>query len=253
MDNPTFKLEGVIKSKDMAEDFEGPLVLILHLLSKNKIEIKDIRISLILEQYLQYLDEMKQMDLEIASEFIIMASHLTYIKAKTLLAGDQTEITELEALQNSLEELMRRESYQKIKQVAAKLADCAEAGFLYFIKPPEALPKDEPYRYAHDISELRNAMMAIMGKGTESLRLPKNMVIPVRLVYPVGEKAEDIMLKLRDMGAVKISALFEDCSGRSELVATFMAVLELCKSGSILLYEENGEFIAANALSVEEV
>ena len=129
MDNPTFKLEGVIKSKDIAEDFEGPLVLILHLLSKNKIEIKDIQISLILEQYLQYLDEMKQMDLEIASEFIIMASHLTYIKAKTLLAGDQTEITELEALQNSLEELMHKENYQKIKRVAAELAGCAEAGY----------------------------------------------------------------------------------------------------------------------------
>jgi segregation and condensation protein A len=77
MENPTFKLQGIIKSKESSEDFEGPLILILHLLSKNKVEIRDIQISLILDQYLKYLDEMKQMDLEIASEFITMASHLT--------------------------------------------------------------------------------------------------------------------------------------------------------------------------------
>ena len=77
---PTYHLEGIIKSKEEMEDFEGPLTLILMLLSKNKIEIRDIQISEILEQYLAYLDEMKAMDLEIASEFVQMASHLLYIK-----------------------------------------------------------------------------------------------------------------------------------------------------------------------------
>ena len=89
MDNPSFFLEGVVKDKNELQDFEGPLSLILLLLSKNKIEIRDISISDILDQYLEYLGKMQSMDLEIASEFVQMASHLLYIKTRTLLSGDE--------------------------------------------------------------------------------------------------------------------------------------------------------------------
>ena len=82
MENPNFFLEGIVKNKDELENFEGPLSLILLLLSKNKIEIRDISISDILEQYLDYLDQMQNMDLEIASEFVQMAAHLLYIKTR---------------------------------------------------------------------------------------------------------------------------------------------------------------------------
>ena len=88
MDNPIFKLEGVVheRSAETLQDFEGPLDLILFLLSKNKIEIQDIPIALILEQYLAYLEQRKQLDLEVASEFITMAAHLMYIKTRMLLS-----------------------------------------------------------------------------------------------------------------------------------------------------------------------
>ena len=89
MENPTFYLEGIVKEKNELQDFNGPLSLILMLLSKNKIEIRDIKISEILDQYLEYLAEMERMDLEIASEFVQMASHLLYIKTKMLLAGEK--------------------------------------------------------------------------------------------------------------------------------------------------------------------
>ena len=82
---PSYHLEGVIRTRDEMEDFTGPLDLILMLLSKNKIEIRDIQISLLLDQYLEYLRMMEQMDLEIASEFVQMASYLLYIKTKMLL------------------------------------------------------------------------------------------------------------------------------------------------------------------------
>ena len=95
MDSPVFKLEGIVKEKNDMIDFEGPLTLILQLLSRDKIEIRDISISLILEQYLAYLDEMAELDLDIASEFVAMASHLTYIKTKMLLTGND-EISELD-------------------------------------------------------------------------------------------------------------------------------------------------------------
>ena len=102
MENPTFYLEGIVKEKNELEDFNGPLSLILMLLSKNKIEIRDIKISEILDQYLEYLAEMERMDLEIASEFVQMASHLLYIKTKMLLAGEK-EVSELEERSCSLE------------------------------------------------------------------------------------------------------------------------------------------------------
>ena len=104
MENPSFYLEGVVREKNELQDFEGPLSLILMLLSKNKIEIRDIKISEILDQYLEYLDQMQKLDLEIASEFVQMASHLLYIKTKTLLTQEE-EVSELEVLIASLEQL----------------------------------------------------------------------------------------------------------------------------------------------------
>ena len=87
METPVYHLEGVVKAKDTdMEDFVGPLDLILHLLSKNKMEIKDIQISLILEQYLEWMNQRKELDLEVASEFVTMASHLIYIKTRMLLS-----------------------------------------------------------------------------------------------------------------------------------------------------------------------
>lgn len=80
MNDPTFHLESIVKNKNELQDFDGPLSLILMLLSKNKIEIRDIKISEILDQYLEYLEQMERMDLEIASEFVQMASHLLYIR-----------------------------------------------------------------------------------------------------------------------------------------------------------------------------
>ena len=110
MENPNFFLEGVVKNKDDMQDFEGPLSLILMLLSKNKIEIRDIKIAEILDQYLDYLEQMQSMDLEIASEFVQMAAHLLYIKTRTLLSSEE-EVSELELLMASLEQLKARDIY----------------------------------------------------------------------------------------------------------------------------------------------
>ena len=92
MENPNFFLEGIVHEKDAMQDFEGPLSLILQLLSKNKIEIRDISISDILDQYLAWLEQAQSMDLEIASEFVQMAAQLLYIKTRTLLAADLSSL-----------------------------------------------------------------------------------------------------------------------------------------------------------------
>ena len=121
--DPTYFLEGVIHDKSEMADFEGPLSLILLLLSKNKIEIRDIKISEILDQYLEYLNAMEKLDLEIASEFVQMASYLLYIKTRMLLTIEDEEAqSEMDALIQSLQERQRGVCYQKIRRLTEKLA-----------------------------------------------------------------------------------------------------------------------------------
>lgn len=243
MDTLSFHLDKVVKNKNETVDFDGPLELILQLLSKNKIEIKDIKISLLLEQYLDMLEQMKRLDLDIASEFLQMASHLMYIKAKTLLAGEE-EVEELDELKSSLEELNRRREYERIKLTADKLAPLASRGAGIYTKQPELLGRERGYRYSHEADEMRAALLSILARETEKPGIPENFAAPAKLVYPIGEKSEEIMQRVRKSRRMKITELFRGASGRSELVASFIAVLELCRSGSILLVEEDGEFIA---------
>ena len=116
MEQPQYRLEGIVHTRsESMEDFEGPLDVIFELLSKNKIEIQDVSITAILEQYLAYLEEMKRLDMEIASEFITMASHLMLIKTKMLLsAAEQAEAeSELDLLRQSLVERKRKEAWSR--------------------------------------------------------------------------------------------------------------------------------------------
>ena len=130
MGEPQYHLEGIVRTKtETMEDFEGPLDVIFLLLSKNRIEIQDVSITAILEQYLAYLDEMKRLDMEIASEFITMASHLMLIKTKMLLsAAEQAEAeNELDLLRQSLIERQRKEAMEGRNQAEALVMEVKEA------------------------------------------------------------------------------------------------------------------------------
>lgn len=236
MENPTFRLEGVVKIKDEMEDFEGPLTLILQLLSKNKIEIRDIQIALLLEQYLAYLDEVKSMDLEIASEFVAMASHLVYIKTRTILYADE-ENTELEELMSSLEKLRSRDVYVQIKGVTEQFSEMYKRGSGTFTKPMEPLPEEKQYNYQHDKADLLEAIRRVLAKdnGEASIRPPRPFVMPKPLIYSVTDKANEILKKLSSGHVMRLTAFFESVQSRTELVATFLAVLELCKAGRLFL------------------
>ena len=113
MNEPVYHLDSVVRARaETLEDFDGPLDVILLLLSKNKIEIQDVNITSILEQYLAWLDERKRMDMEVASEFIAMASHLMYIKTRMLLSKAEQEEAEsdMEILIRSLRERQSKEA-----------------------------------------------------------------------------------------------------------------------------------------------
>ena len=255
MENPNFYLEAVVREKDALQDFEGPLSLILMLLSKNKIEIRDVSISQILDQYLAWLDEMQSMDLEIASEFVQMASHLLYIKTKTLLTSEE-EVTELEVLLQSLEQLKCKGVQEAIRQVAPELRLASELGLLYYAKLPEPPPASAKiYGYQHKSVDLLKAIFSLYARGARTPEREDTITqaIPRRIVYSVRVKSRQLMERLR-RGAASLDELYAACSSRSEVVATFVSILELCSLGSILVERrEEGFYARFTGGDVEEI
>ena len=238
MDAPVYHLEHVVRSKEEMEDFNGPLDLILHLLSKNKMEIKDIQIALILDQYIEWMDRRKEMDLEVASEFVTMAAHLVYIKTRMLLSiQDEEAASEMEQLISSLEEHQRHENYDRLKQVIPTLDRRYKVGRDYMTRPPEQLPKDRTYRYVHQPEDLVNAMRAVLQRS-DGVPEPTERAfegIVGHEPYPVQNKVKEVLTRVLKAGITHFKALFRGSRSRSEIVATFLAVLELCRGHRILL------------------
>ena len=244
MSEPKYRLEGIVHTRNEGmEDFEGPLDVIFLLLSKNKIEIQDVSITAILEQYLAYLEEMKRLDMEIASEFITMASHLMLIKTKMLLsAAEAAEAeSELDLLRQSLVERQRREAMEAIRGAVSFLEPRNEIGRCLFVKDPEPLRRDATYRYRHEPSDLLRALDSIAERNQRQLPPPtvnfKGIV--GKEPYPVTKKAGELLRKLVLRGMERLKNLFHGNRSRSEIVATFLAVLELCRIKSVSLEDDN--------------
>ena len=244
MAEPQYRLEGIVRTKaEMMEDFEGPLDVIFELLSKNKIEIEDVSITAILEQYLGYLEEMKRLDMEIATEFITMASHLMLIKTKMLLsAAEQQEAqTELDILRQSLIDRKRKEAMEQIRLAVVELEPRNEIGRCLFTKEPEPLKREKGYRYKHDVIDLLRALDMIAERNQRLLPPPTAnfMGIVGKERYPVSKKAGEVLRRLLLNGFQRLKNLFQGNKSRSEIVATFLALLDLCKTNSVLLEDDD--------------
>ena len=244
MNEPQYKLSGIVRSKaEEREDFEGPLDVIFLLLSKNKIEIQDVSITAILNQYLAYLEEMKRMDMEIASEFIAMASHLMLIKTKMLLsAAEAAEAqSELDELRKSLVERQRKDAIEQVRIAMSFLEPRNDIGRGMFVKQPEPLQRVGTYQYRHPATDLLRALEDIAERGQR--RLPPPTVnfqgIVGKEPYPVTKKATEVIRSLIMRGIQKLKSLFKGNKTRSEVVATFLAILELCKTNAVVLEGED--------------
>lgn len=243
MGEPKYRLEGIVHTRsELMEDFEGPLDVIFLLLSKNKIEIQDVSITAILEQYLAYLEEMKRLDIELASEFITMASHLMLIKTKMLLsAAEAVEAeNELDLLRQSLIERQRHDAMDQIRMAITDLEPRNELGRCIFVKSPEPLRRDNTYRYQHIPEDMLRALDEIAERNQR--RLPPPTVnfkgIVGKEPYSVTKKARELIHNLVLRGVQKLKNLFKGSRSRSEIVATFLAILELCKTNSVSLEDD---------------
>ena len=222
MNEPVYRLEQVVHGREGLDDFEGPLDVILFLLSKNKIEISDIPIALILEQYLAYLEQRKQMDLEIASEFVTMAAQLMFIKTRMLLSIEDAEAkSEMEELIRSLEERKNSELYSRIRSVTDALGERYEFGRSIHVREPESSERGIIYHYSHDGKDLIAAIGSLSDRSlrTSPVLMSHFQQIVAQDTYSVADKAQEILKRILRRGAVSLRALFCGHHSRGELVA----------------------------------
>jgi segregation and condensation protein A len=212
--------------------FEGPFDLLLHLIRENKIDIYDIPISLITSQYLQYIEIMKELNLEIAGEFLVMAATLIQIKSKMLLPPDEEAPSEEQ--EDPRQELVRKLlEYQKFKEAAVDLRKREEEWTTVFRKEPLSDEDDgELYLFDLGLFDLIEAFRKILDTA------PPDVVSITKETLTVKDKMSIIMEILEGQEAVRFEDLFRDGITRVQLIVTFVALLELIRLGLARAYQE---------------
>lgn len=220
------------------EVFEGPLALLMHLIEKSRIDIYDIPIAMITEQYLDYLKTMEELDLEVASEFLVMAATLLQIKSRMLLPKKKAEENESE--EDPRDELvMRLVEYKRYQEVSMRLGEMAEERGRFFTRSPQELAcRQEPYPQGMTADKLVMAFMAVW----ESKRAQEDFVLVTGQTVTVQDKMGDILYLLRKTDkTLDFSETLIRARNRDELVSSFLAVLELLKLKKIRVYQATGE------------
>lgn len=220
------------------EVFEGPLDLLLSLIEKNKIDIYDIEISILLEQYLEYIDTARKYDIELAADFLEMASQLMYIKSCSLLPKQEQEEEDPKQL---LESMLLE--YSKYKKIASGFQQ-NYIGDRIFLREwePENLPHPlKEYKYTvNDIKKAYDRLL-IKSKNMQPLSLSSfSGIVGVKFIS-VGSKIIYILRTLIKKGAITLTELFGTGLKKPEIVPTFLALLELFRSGRINIENDSYE------------
>lgn len=218
------------------EGFEGPLDLLLHLIRKNEINIYDIPIALIAQQYLDYVRLMKDLNLSFAGEFLVMAATLLHIKSRMLLPKDETAAEQEEEGEDPRSELVRRlVEYQQYKDAAGQLCDRERLWREIFRREPVVTDRREPREVLLDevgLFDLLDALQDVLARTEARVVMD---ISPDTLT--VQERINMILECLEKTPAITFTALFDDDETRLRVIVTFLALLELVRMRLVRIYQ----------------
>lgn len=221
------------------DEFEGPLDLLLHLIKESNINIYDIKVEEIAKQYLEYIEHMEELNINVASSYLVMASELIELKSKSLLPQKE-EIGEDNEEINTKENLIRKlVEYQKYKDISNKLKDFEVSRKDIFVKLPEVinnyLDETTTLKGKSDISVLMEAFNNFLER--QKLSQPLSTSVTTK-EYSVQERVRDITKILKERKCVKFQELF-DIKTKEYIVVTFLSILEMVKDNRIEIQQEN--------------
>ena len=212
------------------EVFEGPLDLLLHLIKKNEVEITDIPVATITEQYLAYLGMLRELSLDVAGEFLVMAATLTLIKSRMLLPpSEEDEEEEPDPRAELVQQLLE---YQRYREAALALSERPLLQRDVFVREPlddpEVTASDEPPRLKVTVWELVDAFRAVLQRAR-----PEAVHEVVTEPVSLRDRARALLRSLRTLRCLDFESLFEADATRGEIIVTFLALLELMKMGAV--------------------
>ncbi len=232
--------------------FEGPLDLLLHLIKKNEVEIADIPVATITEQYLAHLEMMRELSLDVAGEFLVMAATLMLIKSRMLLPQAEDEEEEADPRAELVQQLLE---YQRYREAALDLGERPFLNRDVFVREATTLEPDEvahlpeePVRLRASVWDLMEAFRAVLARAKPE---PVHEVI-VETVS-LRDRAQGMLRLLQERRSIEFESLFEVASTRIEIVVTFLALLELMKMGAVQATQETGFGSIRIELAVEDI
>ena len=219
-------------------DFKGPLDLLIHLIKKNQVDIYDIPIVLITNQYLEYLELMREVNLDVAGEFLVMSATLIHIKSRTLVPRLETESADELDEEDPRDALVKRlVEHQRFKMAAELLHERETVRSAQWTRP-EGLVEEisgEPFEreLEVDLFSLLQAFQSVLSRSREypTVRLPAEVV-------PIETRIQELIEQLASGGACGFDELFPDASSRQELITTFLAVLEMIRLKLIRVFQQ---------------
>lgn len=228
------------------EQFEGPLDLLIDLVRKNKVDIADIPISLICEQYLEYISAAEKLDMELASEFLTMASYLILIKSKMLLPQVEKE---KEDPRDNLAFIMRE--HLRSQSLALLLRERYTQFGGRIQKDTDEISPDRTFVHDQDVAKLYEAARRVLAYQRTERSEPIEKITPIikKKIIPVEEKIVGILNHFKKRKKNSLKTIIEDARSRPELIAIFIGVLELIKQRRIIIVESPEEFTSLHGLN----
>lgn len=237
------------------QEFEGPLDLLEHLIKRNKLDICSISLIAITEQYIEYVNAMQENNLDVSSDFLVVATELLYTKSKALLPKHEEE-EDPEMLANNLTEALKQR--RRMKLISERFKTMQFDGTYYFFKEAEHIPREKKDRTSHiehiAVDRLYDAFLTILEKTERRAPPPKDSFegIVGREPVSVKKKATGLVSKLRGTKKISFANAFEGLVYRNEIVATFLAILELMKLNHINVYDEGGQVVISLGENADE-